>query len=1422
MSTSIDDWTLEGIKNPQVLQSYILDKFSESTGGKQVIVDGNNPTSFLIEGFSSLTSKLIQKIDDTVLPAIYPSRAQSITDLYKHLSDYDYLGLFASPASCTIVLIVEQGYLMRNAVEVGTVDGVTVKQVVIPQTTRFKIGNYVFGLYYPIRIRVSSETGMFVVEYDNTVNNPLHILSQNILEHSFYRNEGLNLAYIKIPVYQFDTQTTEEPLVDSTGYRRVIEYTDKFYALKCTADVRDPETDTWSNQELALALSGRTYNPENPTVVFSVDPANKQCIVEIPYVYFTQNLIRGNIRVDIYTTAGYLNYQIPTGTSDTVGIDMFTVPLDTEVRKYTEPFRKMPALAAIPVTTQVVGGTNGYSYTDLRKKVIADAFGDATLQTPADIDAYFSNLGYVTSLFKDGITDRIFNAHATLRDTDDAIIAAGCVDTLITLDTLKSRNSSTIITTGEDVYTILPSTRYKFDSDKGICVPLTDDELNALNGLGATDKVNAFNNATYTLCPFHIQLSLKDRYPTSATFDMTDSAIESRTSVRTRTDVAQHLAINSALLSIVPVDATRDDDMITDKYRITLNIIRSGMNNVEAIISNGESQGIANIRCVVGVKTLDGSYVFADAEYLGRESEIDTYQLLVSATAAFTSTEEGRAVRIKAPFSVNGVDVLLTTEIRVILCVRNTVNGIAETVSGSKYNSTKILDTDFTMAELDDIGSYIALSEHQLVVRFGKMVNEVDQRIALSYSGIQYKKYATTEMATLDYPIYVTDENGVPILSRDNKLQVKYPVGTLKAATIAVTEDKPISYFLRKNLAGCDAIHNNSKVTLPSVNEWVIADGKYSGPDAALLTDLDGTSIPVDGFIVPSFEITAARLTLAGINPIIGTYEVADAKNTGPLSSASDEWYRVFKTTEINASGSTDNVTNIYKISAMDALKFVVNYILTRNGAKSPVHVVDAAKYEPDLVTGEVPIVGYVDNMISTLTEYTDGMFVLVEHDTGDELSHPARLYLRKNNTWNVVKTFEVETYDEVVKLVETDEIGMVKPTESTYLPTRKYFSLEGNIWMQMSVVPGEPVDKDKAFVYSPRSNGYVYLLRRIKPMDPNGVDYEWKSTETKVQYVAFLTQTEDGLPDFTMRPTSSDALILAADTNSILDGTFKKDEFWKSYVNKWPWEVTEWNRLDTSLTVDIKDASGNIIASNVPVNAYKYDDQVVTEFDVARMEKYCVHTSGQVVLTNGQPTPIEGSGREVQYLVNVLHVDAKLAETTTNKVIRTYPGSVVETMRSHFNNLGAVKNRLYTNTKLYFEPMRSLGFGRFYTDGETVATYPLDISMAFRLHVSPDIADDSTMLESLRESVIRLIDDHMAEGSTNMAVIAQLIKDNNSDSVRYVDVLGINGNESLQTMRCVDPEVRPHLKHELRLLDDNATIDLTRGLTLEFVIADV
>ena len=71
------------------------------------------------------------------------------------------------------------------------------------------------------------------------------------------------------------------------------------------------------------------------------------------------------------------------------------------------------------------------------------------------------------------------------------------------------------------------------------------------------------------------------------------------------------------------------------------------------------------------------------------------------------------------------------------------------------------------------------------------------------------------------------------------------------------------------------------------------------------------------------------------------------------------------------------------------------------------------------------------------------------------------------------------------------------------------------------------------------------------------------------------------------------------------------------------------------------------------------------------------------------------------------------------------------------------------------------------------------------------------------------------------MTSLAQAIRESNSDSVKYVDVLGIDGDPSLQTMRAVDNSIKPHLKHVLVLMDDKETIDVDRGLELEFVVAD-
>lgn len=1380
MAKSSDSWTLQGIKNPMLLQSLILDKFEDDSGGQYMIADANNVTSWLIEGFASMAAKMIQKIDDETIPAIYPARALSAKDLYKHLSDYDYLGLFASPATASIIMIVSKTYLMAHAVEVP---GEAYKKVVIPQTTRFTLGEHTFGLYYPIEIRVSAATGMFTVIYDTSKQNPLHTLTQNILEYNIYKYDGTALAYIKIPVYQFDIDTTEEPLISGSGYKRVLNYEDKFYAIKCVCDVKNKETGEWESQELELALSGMSYNPEKPTAVFTVDPANNQVTVEIPYVYFTSELIRGNLKIEIYTTKGELNYDIPMNTEELVGIDMLSVPLSKELEPYVTPFRKMPGLGAVPTFNKVVGGSNGMSYAELKRRVVSDALGDMTLQTPSDIDAYFGNLGYTTTLFQDGITDRIFNAHAVIKDSDNSIISCASMNTLFTKDILAK--SSHIVEAEAEVFTVLPSMRYRFDPDRGICIPLTDDELNILNALRGSDLLAAYNNNVYTLSPFHLHISTKNKYPITITYDLTDTDIESREFLKDQTNLEYHLSISAAHVQVMPVSVI---DNITDRYRLSFKLIRSGLDDVEAVLAGSDGVVRKNIRVILAFRKIDGTYAFAEARWVERVGNLDEFEIMVPATAIFKQQDGSHFVRVlkgtaEDSFSQNFY-MPLTGEIRVMLCLSNgTITGTSGLALPVGVNQS--LETDISTAtNIEGLDEFTVLSENRLTIRFGKVVNELDQRVTLTYSGAAYETYGTTEFSVLEQPIYKKDENGNIVYRIENEgtadekviLEEEYPVGTLKCFTKIVEEEIVFCAKLARNYSNCEY-----KVDA-SVGEWSKFPDEFSS-ESDLAKSLNGKRIAVKMHLTPRFYINNTTQVPGDVTSPVGTFEIDGVLNPdvviGQRSSSHDVWWGV-----IGEVGASDNV-DTYKIFADDALSAILDLIIEG----SPNFIDGTGSEDPlvDIVMPDGSIVAVQNDKSDRGESAATVTFDVVEHDEG----LVTKFYMMYRGEWKCFMKAK-NTLDEVKKMYKIERDGYRSPSTDKYEDDVDYYTYNAS-----ATPPYQKKEKGTdyeigdtipsgVYIHAPSTRGYVYRCESSMP------------ASSKVpQYIAFLN-TRDGVPDCTLRD-----IYGRTSEDEVLD----LDYAWKTEVNKWPWEVKEWARIKT---VD-------------ELVYFDVDSAFLTRFDNGRLAKYCNHTSNQVRLDDlGEPIADTGS-RQIQYLVNMFQCDAKLAAVVDSetKVREDYPDSIVETLRTHFSTLGAAKNRLYTSTKLYFEPMRSLGLGQFYTDGESTEELPLDVTMRFRLHISQSASEDNTILDALRKSIISIIDENMSTDVTNCAKIANEITERNSDTVKHVDVLGINGNEDLQTMRCVDKSVRPHLKHQLVRLDDGQ-IEVDRGLEIEYVVADV
>ena len=1530
MANESSDWTLEGLDNPFTIQNMLLTRFREATGG--VIVDNNNPASILMEGFAALSSSQIRMMDDNVRPAIYPTRAETVSDLLRHISDYDYVDIFSSPCQATIIFVIDKNYVMTHSVEVP---GKNYSKMEIPRSTIIKIGEHTFGLYYPIEIRTNSKSGRFSVLYNdvdvngNKLINPLRRLETNVLDFEFREFNGHKLAYIKIPVYQFEITSHDSVLMNASGFKTRIPFNNKFYALRCWADVlKTRETlsqftethadEDYERKELNLAVSGQTYDPSTPTVVFTPNMDTNDVLLEIPYIYFSEGMIRGTLHVELYTTEGKLDYQVPYGTNETCQIDMITNISDDEeelfhATTYVEPFRQMPALNAFPITSHIVGGTDGLSFDEIRRRVIYGV-QSTLLQTAGDIDAYFASLGYTATLYRDGITDRVFIVHATVRDTAGVVVGADTIKTLI--DFAKIDDYGTIVKSdAANVYTVLPSTLYKFDPDKNICVPLTDVERSAIENMSPSEKVDEFNSHIYTLSPFHLQINASSKYPSTITYDMLQVKRMSRRFIASRDD-QYGLALNG-----VNLDIYRRSGDVKDRYRMTLRVARVGFgSDIPVMETDPQSQGEKKIRVLIGLKNDDGEYRWTEALHIGNEagdaanSDNEIFECYFTPNYVFHQANNDHTVQMAFWDSNNYSDFFLKSECRIILLLRNSISftndetGEIVTFDGEQHLETPfnsgsiVLPTSKSTPITSESGmsGYVAMSEHACVFQFGSPVDELDQRIHLTYSEAVYKTHKTTKFRVLEDNVYATDEfgnikvnetykpatgtfqNGKLYYSKDAEtgeygqltnytvgdtipegvyikefaLEVSTKKGTLKCLSVKSMESVYPSNETKSNYFGCTGIASDGtdfEITDESMTEYVDGNKSLSIKDAPL---------------VPKFSITDATENVAG------TYELTGARDKkSGLSSMTDVWKLVGK------NANAKNVT----ISTVNALKYALDNLVTsacivesRSGDMDPLHSF-GTNFAPGsflVITNDSSVPEFVQ--LGNIGEAPTGStFTRLYYKMRSRTFAEIESEVSESNVWMCIASSKsLQTMKDAVDAdaeleipkyygfayVLADSNGAKymsfltetkrQVTTTSYVTTKDTLAIASKTYFVDDGLNGYRVAGDSDFEEdgSFRSDK-IYYERDVETSDYTVPDFnaiDRDAWESRLDYETVTgTVAEDGkvyaykdnsdkyviidvMPGTSMSIEWIDANIPAdiVDRNVYCQITAAeavetgKDFGWETKGNRWPWDVT-WGRVE--------------VDGNVP--HLSEDSLFAMDPMYDRIKRYCEYSNQQVILDEkGRPLNDFEQPRYIQYLVDMMQLDAKLAQvnvtqedkdvgsnfgddgSTSNK----YPSTVVEVLRTHFDNVGTARDSMFTNSRLFFEPVRSLGYANFNVGNGNIRLLPLDISIKFRLHVTKDVYEDDILLIQLRKRIVEIVDNHIdAGGYVNCAEIANSIMQEMGGSIRYVDILGINGDKDLQTMKSDDPEVRPHLKTKLVLLDDGITITSERGIEVETVIND-
>ncbi|MCY1278822.1 hypothetical protein D9M68_19490 [compost metagenome] len=480
--------------NPMAVQRAGIEYLKRVTNGEVEVVDPSNAFVYLLEFASTLFTNGRRKAE-FLNRVQYPEQAMTRSDLYRHMSDVDYINVFGSPSVTKLLLCPSKSEIMEKAVDTG-VGGV--RKLVIPRHTEIRAGDVPFTLQYPIEIRVLAHGGLQIV-YDNERPSPLMPLETNQVDWTIenYNIGNEEFIQMEVPVQQVAIKSYTAALTAAKVFSKTYPIANQYHYCRVYASAGNGQ---WT--EIKTTHSDQIFDPATPTAVLKLTEDGLN--VSIPQVYYSTNLVSKSIRVDIYTTLGVLELAL-----NGYGADMFSATFadydNDDNGKYTAPASRITAMymmASKPAT----GGSNAISFDKLKERAIHNALGpievpitNVQIQTQLD---QLTDSGFSCVLVIDNTTRRLYSASRELPAPSIKEVSTGAGANVVTLS-----NSIAQILAEADVkdnglrITVLPTTLYK---DNGGYLSIVDAETrDTMLAMSSDVLVEQVTNGNYFYTPFH-------------------------------------------------------------------------------------------------------------------------------------------------------------------------------------------------------------------------------------------------------------------------------------------------------------------------------------------------------------------------------------------------------------------------------------------------------------------------------------------------------------------------------------------------------------------------------------------------------------------------------------------------------------------------------------------------------------------------------------------------------------------------------------------------------------------------------------------------------------------------------------------------------------------------------------------------------
>ena len=482
-------------RNPSLMLKAGVDYLVQNTNGKLDFVDASNPATLLMEFASQLSANNLNYFAEADRKH-YPILATQMSDLYPHMSNTLYQGMYSVPSRTVFRLEYRVSDILKNA-EVTEVEGQ--RKIIIPRGTVFQVDGVDFTILNPVEIRVNAFDNIQVI-YNTDRVDTLEILKSNILEYFFRKRTDTEEEWlvIELPVLQLTRTVVSGGLTHiAEPFNQNFNFPHKFVKARVYFIKEDG-----SREEIKTTHSTLVYNPSEPTAIVKV--LNDGLLnVHIPMIYYSnRSITHTQVRVEIYSTRGEVS--IPTKTLSMekgVGADYSQDDHPVSESKYIAPLETMDTVAL--ALTDTIGGRNEVSFSKMKGWVVSAGRYDEETITHANLRVKADILGYDLITDIDHLTNRTFQATRELEATPDSEFSRGVGCSIESVPfRMSDLEKHDFVNKHEDRLTLLPDALFK--TIDGVTTLLYTSEIPTLASTGSVDAyIQRINSLEYIKTPFH-------------------------------------------------------------------------------------------------------------------------------------------------------------------------------------------------------------------------------------------------------------------------------------------------------------------------------------------------------------------------------------------------------------------------------------------------------------------------------------------------------------------------------------------------------------------------------------------------------------------------------------------------------------------------------------------------------------------------------------------------------------------------------------------------------------------------------------------------------------------------------------------------------------------------------------------------------